>query len=122
MIRPALLAAAAALCLAGCGETPAVQANDSANSAAPAPAPHGDIVRVTLSTDLGDIVLALDARHAPITVENFLAYVDQHKFDGTIFYRASRTPHDPHHGFIQGGIQHTYTRMLAPIRLAPTSH
>ncbi|NOX59454.1 MAG: peptidyl-prolyl cis-trans isomerase, partial [Planctomycetes bacterium] len=32
--------------------------------------------RVKLSTTLGDIVLELDAEKAPVTVENFLAYVN----------------------------------------------
>ncbi len=42
---------------------------------------------VVLNTSLGDIVLELDAAKAPITVENFLSYVDGGFFDGTIFHR-----------------------------------
>lgn len=42
---------------------------------------------VVLETSLGDIVLELDADAAPITVENFLAYVDAGFYDGTIFHR-----------------------------------
>ena len=30
-------------------------------------------------------------RRAPVTTANFLAYVDQHRFDGITFYRAART-------------------------------
>ncbi len=43
--------------------------------------------KVKLQTSKGDIVLALDADKAPITVENFLAYVNDGFYDGTIFHR-----------------------------------
>ena len=78
-------------------------------------------MRVDLITDAGTIVLALDRRRAPVTTANFLAYVDQHRFDGTIFYRAARTRGAPQRGFIQGGIRHAYARMLPPIAHEPTS-
>jgi cyclophilin family peptidyl-prolyl cis-trans isomerase len=42
---------------------------------------------VTLTTSLGVIELELDAEKAPVSVENFLAYVDAGHFDGTIFHR-----------------------------------
>ncbi|MCZ6572677.1 MAG: peptidylprolyl isomerase [Planctomycetota bacterium] len=43
--------------------------------------------RVTLQTGLGDIVLELDDAKAPKTVDNFLRYVDEGHFNGTIFHR-----------------------------------
>jgi peptidyl-prolyl cis-trans isomerase A (cyclophilin A) len=43
--------------------------------------------KVKLSTNMGDIVLELDADKAPKTVENFLAYVKVGHYDGTIFHR-----------------------------------
>lgn len=43
--------------------------------------------RVVLETDLGSIELVLYADKAPITVENFLAYVDSGFYDGVIFHR-----------------------------------
>jgi cyclophilin family peptidyl-prolyl cis-trans isomerase len=43
--------------------------------------------KVRLETDKGDIVLELDQRSAPRTVENFLSYVNAGFFDGTIFHR-----------------------------------
>ena len=52
---------------------------------------------------------------------NFLAYVDQHRFDGTFFYRAARHPRRRTRGFIQGGIRRNYRRMLPPIAHEPTS-
>ncbi len=42
---------------------------------------------VRLTTNKGDITIELDADAAPITVENFLAYVDAGHYDGTIFHR-----------------------------------
>jgi peptidyl-prolyl cis-trans isomerase A (cyclophilin A) len=42
---------------------------------------------ITLETSLGEIVLELDAEKAPVTVANFLAYVDDGFFDGTVFHR-----------------------------------
>jgi peptidyl-prolyl cis-trans isomerase A (cyclophilin A) len=43
--------------------------------------------RVKLSTSLGDIVVELDAARAPKTVENFLQYVEEKHYDGTVFHR-----------------------------------
>jgi peptidyl-prolyl cis-trans isomerase A (cyclophilin A) len=42
---------------------------------------------IILSTSLGDITLELDESKAPLTVKNFLAYVDAGFYDGTIFHR-----------------------------------
>lgn len=43
--------------------------------------------RVRLKTSAGDIVLELNAKKAPITVENFLGYVKKKHYDGTVFHR-----------------------------------
>jgi peptidyl-prolyl cis-trans isomerase B (cyclophilin B) len=42
---------------------------------------------VKLHTNLGTIVLELDAAKAPETVKNFLAYVEAGHYDNTIFHR-----------------------------------
>lgn len=42
---------------------------------------------VILNTSLGKIKLELDGEKAPITVENFLGYVDDGFYDGTVFHR-----------------------------------
>lgn len=42
---------------------------------------------VKLHTNFGDISLALDATKAPLTVANFLDYVDSGFYDGTLFHR-----------------------------------
>ena len=44
-------------------------------------------IKVLLETNYGDITLELDKEKAPITVENFLSYVDSGFYDGTIFHR-----------------------------------
>ncbi|MCY1506580.1 Peptidyl-prolyl cis-trans isomerase cyp18 [compost metagenome] len=43
--------------------------------------------RVKLATSAGDIVIELDAAKAPKTVENFLQYVKDKHYDGTVFHR-----------------------------------
>ena len=43
--------------------------------------------KVKLQTSLGDIVIELDAKAAPVTVKNFLRYVEEGFLDGTIFHR-----------------------------------
>lgn len=53
--------------------------------------------KVKLSTNHGDIVLQLDAEKAPQTTENFVQYVRDGHYDGTVFHRVIK-------GFmIQGG-------------------
>ncbi len=53
--------------------------------------------KVKLQTSMGDIVIELNADKAPITVKNFLGYVESGFYNGTIFHRAIK-------GFmIQGG-------------------
>lgn len=42
---------------------------------------------VQLHTTAGDITLRLDAEHAPITVDNFLAYLDRGQYDNTLFHQ-----------------------------------
>ena len=55
------------------------------------------LVLVKLETNMGDIVLELDAEKAPVTVENFLRYVNEKFYDRVIFHRVIN-------GFmIQGG-------------------
>ena len=47
----------------------------------------GDKIMVKLETSKGDIVLELDAEKAPETVANFVQYVEEGHYDGTIFHR-----------------------------------
>ena len=43
--------------------------------------------RVLIQTSLGDITVELNQTKAPISVANFLTYVDDGFYDGTIFHR-----------------------------------
>ncbi|WP_047782935.1 peptidylprolyl isomerase [Variovorax paradoxus] len=43
--------------------------------------------RVRLATSAGDILVELDQAKAPQTVENFLQYVKDKHYDGTVFHR-----------------------------------
>lgn len=43
--------------------------------------------RVKMTTSLGDIVITLEAAKAPKTVANFLAYVNDGFYNGTVFHR-----------------------------------
>ncbi len=49
--------------------------------------PSDESVRVAVKTTLGDIVIELDQKRAPISCENFLRYTDQGYYNGTIFHR-----------------------------------
>ncbi|MBC7978983.1 MAG: peptidylprolyl isomerase [Armatimonadetes bacterium] len=43
--------------------------------------------KVRLKTNLGEIVIELNAAKSPITVANFLKYVGNKHYDGTVFHR-----------------------------------
>ncbi|HVR90978.1 MAG TPA: peptidylprolyl isomerase [Novosphingobium sp.] len=92
---------------------------------APRPVPAGplpDTVRVAMVTTLGTIGLELDHRHAPVTVENFVRYVDLRRFDGIVFYRSMRLAWgEQPNGLIQAGLQGNPLKVLKPIAHEPTS-
>lgn len=66
-----------------------VMSTASAQTGATAPAVKAAEapVQVLLKTSAGDIVLELNAEKAPKTVANFLGYVDDNFYNGTIFHR-----------------------------------
>jgi peptidyl-prolyl cis-trans isomerase A (cyclophilin A) len=118
------LFAASCLALAGCGDdsrtaAPAADAASPSESARAEPLP--DVVRIRLDTEAGPILLALDSKRAPVTAANFVRYVDEHRFDGTFFYRAARTKGAAGRGFVQGGIRHSARKALPPIAHEPTT-
>lgn len=53
-----------------------------------APLAQADNPRVLFDTDFGPLVFELDEVKAPLTVANFLAYVDGQRYDNTLFHRA----------------------------------
>lgn len=70
----------------------------SAPAAGAAPAAGGDLSpRIKLETSLGDIVLELNGEKAPISVDNFVTYVEAGFYDNLIFHRVVPT------FMIQGG-------------------
>lgn len=57
------------------------------SSLAAEPQPMTHTSKVKLHTNLGDVVLQLDAVKAPLSTANFLTYVKEGFYDGTIFHR-----------------------------------
>jgi cyclophilin family peptidyl-prolyl cis-trans isomerase len=53
------------------------------------------LIRVLIETDTGDIEVALDAGRAPVTVANFLRYVDAKFYDGGRFHRTVTLENQP---------------------------
>ena len=78
-------------------------------------------VKVALTTSEGVITLELYPDKAPITVANFLHYVDTHRFDGSSFYRANRPAGVTDYGLLQGGLQNDPKKLFKPIAHEPTS-
>lgn len=89
--------------------------------AAPAPPPKPAGPRVVLQTGAGAITVELDRVNAPVSTANFLAYVDQKRFDGSSFYRAYKLPVDRRLGLIQGGLAGKTAKLLPPIAHEPTA-
>src|SRR5262249_59671052 len=52
-------------------------------------------VRVRVQTELGDIVLEVDAARAPKTAANFLRYLDAGHYDGGTFHRTVKMDNQP---------------------------
>jgi peptidyl-prolyl cis-trans isomerase A (cyclophilin A) len=93
-------------------------AQDTAPSAPPAPAPApateqpaAPAPRVALTTNLGRIVIELDPVKAPKSAENFLQYVRDGFYAGTVFHRVIP-------GFMAQGGGFTADLQLKPTRAA----
>ena len=84
MTRRALLASVVVL-----GAAVGTAALVVAQPASPAP------VRVRVQTELGDIVIEVNAAKAPITSANFLKYVDAGHYDGGLFHRTVKMDNQP---------------------------
>lgn len=86
------------------------------------PKPLPDLVKVTMVTELGTIELELDHKHAPLTTENFVRYVDSRRFDGAVFYRVMRLKWgEQPNGLVQAGLQGNPLKVLPPVAHEPTS-
>jgi peptidyl-prolyl cis-trans isomerase A (cyclophilin A) len=106
-------AAMVAMCLAQgpAQSTEPERTERSADHASPAPA----LINVVLHSEFGDILIGLDQAHAPVTVNNFLRYVDQKRFDGSTFYRAVKIDEEGKYGLLQGGLKGNPKRIFKPI-------
>lgn len=92
------------------------------HAALPHPIPLADTVRVAMVTEMGEIDIDIDGKHAPATAANFLRYVDLHRLDGATFYRAMRLPWGtPPNGLIEGGWSGDPRKVLPPVKHEPTS-
>src|SRR5437764_13073482 len=83
-------------------------------------------VRVLIQTEKGDIEVELNATEAPITVANFLKYVDGKFYDGGRFHRTVKSDNQPDDkvkiGVVQGGINPAKAKgQFPPIKLERTS-
>jgi cyclophilin family peptidyl-prolyl cis-trans isomerase len=79
--------------------------------AAVGPAHGAESPQVKVETSAGDFVLQLDESRAPLTVANFLKYVNDGFYDGTIFHRVVN-------GFVVQGGGYTPDMTLKPPRAA----
>jgi peptidyl-prolyl cis-trans isomerase A (cyclophilin A) len=88
-VRPLATASVLAFAFAISGNALAagpVQAAQAAKPAAAATTATGDPV-VVMKTSMGEIQIKLYQDKAPVSVANFLAYVNKRFYDGTIFHR-----------------------------------
>ena len=75
--------------------------------------------RVIIKTELGDVVVELYPEKAPVTVANFLRYVDEEKYGEATFYRVVRDDNQVNDSIrievIQGGLFDDDAEGLPPI-------
>ncbi|MCP4712540.1 MAG: peptidylprolyl isomerase [Planctomycetes bacterium] len=82
-------------------------------------------VRVSMDTELGEIVIAVDEKHAPVSAKNFLRYVDEGFYDGGQFHRTVHLDNQPTDEVkievIQGSVNREKGRGYGSIPLERTS-
>ena len=83
-------------------------------------------VRVRVQTELGDIIIEVDATKAPITSANFLKYMDAGHYDGGVFHRTVKMDNQPESTIkievIQAGVNPDKAKEgFGPITLERTS-
>jgi peptidyl-prolyl cis-trans isomerase A (cyclophilin A) len=96
---------------------PAAAATATPKPAAPtAPATPAAAPQVQVVTSMGNFTLELNAERAPLTVANFLKYVDQGHYSGTLFHRVVAN------FVIQGGgFDNDYKPKAAPTKVVNES-
>lgn len=86
---------------------------------APAPTATPGVVRLTMTTAEGPLVLELFADKAPLTVANFLKYVDAGRYNGGEIYRGMAVATNPLMGLVQGGAKPG--KPIPPVAHEPTT-
>lgn len=76
---------------------------------------------VIISTELGDITIELYPDKAPVTVANFIRYIEENRFKGATFYRVVTQDNQPDNDVkievIQGGLfEDNHPQALPPIK------
>jgi len=75
--------------------------------------------QVQIETSMGSITVELYAAKAPVTVANFLRYVDEKRYDNGSFYRVVRMDNQATSPVkievIQGGVHDDSSKILPPI-------
>lgn len=51
------------------------------------PTDMGRTIQIKMETSMGDVMLEIYPDHAPLTVNNFLSYINTGAYEGTIFHR-----------------------------------
>ncbi len=80
---------------------------------------NAQAVRVEMQTEIGNIVAELYPDKAPITVANFVKYIENDQYTGAHFYRVVRMDNQPNNEVkievIQGGLGFGSERPYPPI-------
>jgi len=103
-----ILTFAAAGLMAGCDESAKTNKKPVQESEKQMTAEKTKQTKVRIETTKGDIVIELNEQKAPVTCKNFLQYVEDKYYDGTIFHRVIKD------FMVQGG------GMNAQMRQKPT--
>jgi cyclophilin family peptidyl-prolyl cis-trans isomerase len=97
-------------------ETSPPPAKPAAGPAAPAAAKSNGPPRVQVVTNMGNFVIELNSERAPLTVQHFLAYVEEGFYSGTIFHRVV-----PNFVIQGGGLDTDYKIKPAPLKVVNES-
>ena len=86
---------------------------------------HETVIPISMETELGSIQMVLYPDRAPITVSNFLRYVDENRYEDFHFYRVVHMENQPDNDVkievIQGGLGFDKHPMELPTILHETT-
>lgn len=74
--------------------------------------------KVLFKTELGDIIVEIYEKDAPITAKNFLRYVNENRYEGACFYRVVKIDNQPNNDVkievIQGELRSIIDENILP--------